>query len=136
MGNKTSIVGNNHHTMGNNIIGGNNHHKMHLSEPWFALISLGLKKTEGRLNKGRFKELAEGDIIEWYNDDFKHRHCLTKIIKKINYGSFAEYLKQEGLDNCLPGITDIETGLSVYYKYFSKEDEKQFGVVAIQLIKI
>jgi len=129
MGNKTSIGG-------NKTISENNHHKMHLSEPWFTLISLGLKKTEGRLNKGKFQDLREGDIIEWYNDDFKHRSCLTKIIKKIEYNSFAEYLQREGLDDCLPGISDLETGLSVYYKYYSKENEKQFGVVAIQLIKI
>ena len=88
--------------MGNKpSIGGDDRHKMHLSEPWFTLISLGLKKTEGRLNKGKFKDLREGDIIEWYNDDFKHRSCLTKIIKKIEYNSFAEYLQREGLDDCL-----------------------------------
>lgn len=26
----------------------------HLSEPWFSLIKLGLKKCEGRLKKRRF----------------------------------------------------------------------------------
>jgi ASC-1-like (ASCH) protein len=67
---------------------------MHLSEPWFTLISLGLKKVEGRLNKGKFKE---------------------------------------ELQNCLPGISNMDTGLSVYYKYYTKEDEKKFGIVAIQL---
>lgn len=44
----------------------------HVSEPWFSLILLGIKKVEGRLNKGRFGEMKEGDIIEWYNDDFNH----------------------------------------------------------------
>jgi ASC-1-like (ASCH) protein len=125
--------------MGNNlsnIEGGSTHHKMHLSEPWFTLIHLGLKKTEGRLNKGQFAELQDGDIIEWYNDDFKHRKCLTKIIKKIEYKSFQEYLHKEGLQNCLPGMPDIDHGLSVYYKYYTKEDENKFGVISIRLIKI
>ena len=27
----------------------------------------------------------------------------------------------------------IEDGLSIYYKYFTKEDEKEFGVVAIRM---
>lgn len=35
-----------------------------ISEPWFSLISLGLKTVEGRKNKGRFKEMKIGDIIE------------------------------------------------------------------------
>jgi ASC-1-like (ASCH) protein len=30
-------------------------------------------------------------------------------------------------------MPSIEHGLSVYFKYFTKEDEAQFGVTAIQL---
>ena len=105
----------------------------HLSEPWFTLISMGLKTVEGRKNKGRFKEMKIGDIVEWNNDDFKHRSVKTRIIGKNNYKTFEEYLNTEGLQKCLPGIPSIEHGLSVYFKYFTKEDEAQFGVTAIQL---
>jgi ASC-1-like (ASCH) protein len=52
----------------------------HLSEPWFSLISLGLKTIEGRKNKGRFKEMQVGEIIEWRNDDFMYRSILTRIL--------------------------------------------------------
>lgn len=104
-----------------------------LSEPWFTLISMGLKTIEGRRNKGRFKEMKIGDIIEWTNDDFKPRKVITKLTGKAEYNTFEDYLLTEGLDKCLPGIKDLETGLSVYYKYFTKEDEKEFGVVAIRI---
>jgi len=105
----------------------------HLSEPWFTLISLGLKTVEGRKNKGKFKDMKVGDIIKWTNDDFKHRNVLTKVVGKEVYETFAEYLESEGLDKCLPGIPTLEHGLSVYFKYFTKEDEAEFGVVAIKL---
>jgi ASC-1-like (ASCH) protein len=104
-----------------------------LSEPWFSLISLGLKTVEGRKNKGRFKEMEVGDIIEFTNNDFNSRSVLTRITRKTEYSTFTEYLETEGLDRCLPGIPDLETGLSVYYKYFTKEDEKEFGVIAINI---
>ncbi len=104
-----------------------------LSEPWFTLITLGLKTVEGRKNKGRFKEMRVGDIIEWTNNDFAPRSVLTEVIAKAEYNTFGEYLEAEGLDKCLPGINDLETGLSVYFKYFTKEDEKEFGVVAIKI---
>lgn len=104
-----------------------------VSEPWFSLISLGLKTVEGRKNKGRFKEMNVNDVIEWTNNDFKPRSVLTKITKKKEYNTFKEYLETEGLNKCLPGIPNIEHGLSVYFKYFTKEDEEQFGVVAIGL---
>jgi ASC-1-like (ASCH) protein len=105
----------------------------HLSEPWFTLISLGLKTVEGRLNKGNFQTLQIGDRIEWTNDDFKPRNTYTKVVGKHIYPSFKEYLEKEGLQKCLPGMPSIEHGLSVYYKYFTKEDEQTYGVVAIQL---
>ncbi len=109
---------------------------LHLSEPWFTLISLGLKTVEGRKNKGKFKEMKVGDIIQWTNDDFDNRTVLTKLIKKVEYDTFADYLNNEGLENCLPGMPSLEHGLSVYFKYFTKEDEKEFGVIAIGLEKI
>jgi ASC-1-like (ASCH) protein len=104
-----------------------------VSEPWFTLISLGLKTVEGRKNKGRFKEMQVGEIIEWTNNDFNPRSTLTRITRKQEYDTFKEYLETEGLDQCLPGITSLENGLSVYFKYFTKEDEKEFGVIAIGL---
>jgi ASC-1-like (ASCH) protein len=108
----------------------------HLSEPWFTLISLGLKTVEGRKNKGRFAEMQIGDIVEWKNNDFMERSILTKIVNKTTYTTFQSYLESEGLQNCLPGIPDLEHGLSVYYKYYTKKDESEFGVVAIRLERI
>ena len=108
----------------------------HVSEPWFSLIHLGLKTVEGRKNKGRFKDMQVGEIIEWHNDDFKPRTILTQITHKATYPTFADYLKSEGLNNCLPGIPTLEHGLSVYFKYFTEADEKEYGVVAIGMKKI
>ena len=106
-----------------------------VSEPWFSLIQLGLKTVEGRKNKGKFKEMKVGDIIEWKNEDFKPRSFLTQITGKTEYPNFKSYLETEGLEKCLPNMEKygIEHGLSVYYKYYTKEDEREFGVVAIRL---
>ena len=104
-----------------------------VSEPWFSLILLGLKIVEGRKNKGRFKDMKVGDIVEWKNNDFMPRSVLTEIVGKAEYPTFREYLETEGLEKCLPSIQSIDNGLDVYYKYYTKEDEKEFGVVAIRL---
>ena len=74
-----------------------------------------------------------GDIIQQTNDDFDNKTVLTKIIKKVEYDTFAEYLNNEGLENCLPGMPSLEHGLSVYFKYFTKKDETKYGVIAIHL---
>ncbi len=106
----------------------------HLSEPWFTLISLGLKTCEGRLHKHRFKKYKIGDIIKWWNNDFdKGRVCFTKIINVNLYKTFEEYLIDKGLKNCLPGMPNLEHGLDVYLRYFKKEDETKYGVVSFEL---
>lgn len=107
--------------------------KKHLSEPWFTIIMLGLKTVEGRLNKGVFKELNVGDTITFYNDDVIYREYKTKITKISYYDTFEEYLNKETLNDCLPGYTNIEDGLEVYYKYFTKEDERHYKIKAFTL---
>ena len=115
----------------------NNHKNMiHVSEPWFSLISTGLKTVEGRKNKGKFKNMKVGDVIVWTNDDFGKRQCKTKVVRKTEYKTFHDYLQTEGLDKCLPSIPTIKQGLSVYFKYYTKEDEARYGVVAIELERI
>ncbi len=127
-------------------------YREHLSEPWFTLVSLGLKTCEGRLHKNRFREFKEGDIIQWINDDFGlERRCFTKITYVKVYGTFEEYLNDKGLENCLPGMPNLEHGLGVYRKYYGdvlsrgyptksylkeKSDEERYGVVSFELEKV
>lgn len=111
----------------------NRKYSMYLKEPWFSLIMRGLKTVEGRKNKGIFQQMKVDDIVEWTNNSITPRSVKTRITGKAVYPNFREYLETEGLDKCLPGISDMDDGLSVYYKYFTKEEEKEFGVVAIHL---
>ena len=111
----------------------NKKYSVSVSEPWFSLILLGLKTVEGRKNRGLFQQMKDGDIVEWTNDSIIPRSVKTRITGKAVYPTFREYLETEGLDKCLPGISVMNDGLSVYYKYFTKEEEKEYGVVAIHL---
>ena len=110
-----------------------NTYTQNVSEPWFTLISLGLKTVEGRKNKGVFKEMKIGDLIKWTNNDIIPRSVLTRVIRKAEYQTFQLYLETEGLEKCLPTIQTIEDGISVYFKYYSKKDEEEYGVIAIEL---
>ena len=105
----------------------------HLSEPWFSLIQLKKKTCEGRLNKNDFSKMKINDIIEFYNEDFPFKRKIKVKINKIKkYNNFYHYLKSETLKKTLPGIDNINHGKKIYYKYYSKKDEKQYGIVAIQ----
>jgi len=106
-----------------------------ISEPWFSLIKVGLKTVEGRLNKGDFALLNKGDSIKIVNTDTDFgfmRDYEIKITSIHKYNSFKEYLEKEKLEKCLPGIDTIEDGIKVYYKYYSKEDEDKYKIIAIR----
>lgn len=106
----------------------------HLSEPWFSLIKIGAKKCEGRLNKGDFNLMKKGDYIIFENSDFGFNrifHC--KITSIHNYDTFEEYLQNETLEKCLPGIDTIEEGVQVYYNYYNQTDEEKYKIKAIRL---
>lgn len=108
--------------------------KKSLSEPWFSLICVNKKKIEGRLNKGDFKNMIIGDIIIFYNDDFNIHREVKCIITRINiYENFRDYLTTEKISICLPTIQNIEDGINLYYKFYTKEDELKYGVVVIKI---
>ncbi len=113
--------------------GGTKTYEVSVSEPWFSLISLGLKSVEGRKNTSRFAEMQVGDIVIWTNNNFGPRSVRTRITGKNVYTTFKKYLETEGLDKCLPGINTIDQGVAVYYEYYTPKDEKDFGVVAIKI---
>jgi len=107
--------------------------QIHLSEPWFSLVKLGIKTIEGRLNK---HHLSVGDKIKFFNDDFDiGRECKVIITSIKKYDTFSWYLTNN-LHACLPGIDTVEEGLKVYYTYYSKEDELKYKVISIDFTLI
>jgi ASC-1-like (ASCH) protein len=109
----------------------------HISEPWFTLIKLGIKKCEGRIKNDDFSKMEKGDIIIFTNGVFGSiRSYSVKITSIHTYNTFKEYLINETLEKCLPGIDTIEQGLSVYYKYYTKADEDKYNIVAVRLCVI
>lgn len=60
--------------------------------------------------------------------------CKTKIVGITKYKTFEDMIKNEGLKNTLPGYKRVDKGVNeVYYKYYTKQDEEKYGVIAIKL---
>ena len=109
-------------------------HSITIKNPGFEDIKNGFKKIEGRLNKGDFSQMKKGDCIVFINNDFEFQRSFTcKITSIHNYDTFKTYLENETLEKCLPGIDTITQGISIYYKYYKKEDEKKYKIKAFRL---
>lgn len=108
------------------------YHK-HVSEPWFSLIASGVKTCEGRLCKDDFRAIQVGDILVFHH---ANATCRTRVVCLTTYDTFEEYLQEEGLDACLPGVASIEEGVAVYHQYYSWEEECLYGVRGIQIERL
>ena len=112
-------------------------YKKTVSEPWFSLIKLGIKTVEGRLAKGEFAQMKVDDIIEFSNDSFGFDRKFQVKITKINkFKTFESYLRGKKLSKCLPGIDNLTDGVRIYRQFYSEEDEKKFGILAITVVCI
>jgi ASC-1-like (ASCH) protein len=101
-------------------------------QPWFNHIKDGKKIVEGRLFKDDIKEMNEGDTIIFKCPDDSNLEITVSIIKIVKYNNFEDYLRAERLKNCLPGVKKISDGKDIYYNFYSKNDEKKYGVAAIR----
>lgn len=97
-------------------------------EPYCSFVLDGEKTIEGRLNRGKFASLNVGDAIEM-ND----KRTLFEVVGKNVYKSFREMLEAEGVVNVVPDKFTLEEAVNVYYKFYTAEEEKEFGVVAIKI---
>ena len=102
-----------------------------IDEKWFYLIQSGKKTVEGRLNRGVYKELKQGNYIRFVCNG--GATCDATIVDIRHYKSFEEYLVNETLNNTLPSVETFEQGLAIYHQFYTREDVAKFGVLAIEI---
>lgn len=98
--------------------------------PWLDWIEQGIKKYEGRLNKGIFKTMKVGDTVIWF-DRRSGKEVTTRITELKYYKDFRSAFRALG-DELVPALNATEDTVErMYLKYFSPADIERFGVVAI-----
>ncbi len=106
-------------------------HEMRLHKEPFENIKGGTKTIELRLNDDKRRLIKVGDVIQFTNR-VTNEKVNTKVVSLHRYDSFDElykhfdkvsmgYDKDEVADPC-----DMEL-------YYSKEDQKKYGVVGIEI---
>jgi len=103
---------------------------INVQEPYHSFILEGKKTVEGRLNKGKFASINVDDVLELEPEKIRF-----SVIEKNIYRSFKEMIEQEGIENVIPDKNNIDEAVDVYYKFYTKEQEDEFGVVAIRIKK-
>jgi len=107
---------------------------MRLNENPFRGIKSGEQVFEGRLNDLKRRKLEVGNIIRFYLRPKDEEFFDAKIVDLRKHDSFREMFLDLGGD-----VFGFEVGCNVenfvrcYRKYYSTEDEREFGVLGIGL---
>ncbi len=100
---------------------------INIQEPYFSFLKDGQKSVEGRLGKEKWLQLKKDEIL------IINKSLKLKIVKITKYKSFEEMLIFEGIKNVIPDKENLKDAVNVYREFFSIEDEKKYGVVAIKV---
>lgn len=102
-------------------------------------IRSGDKTIEGRLGKLRFLKIAEGDVLSVREDlwlDGKIIDSFTdsiriNITQVLYFETFKEMMNAVDFQAAIPSAKNINEAVAKYKEFYTGEDEKKFGVVAL-----
>lgn len=101
-----------------------------VQEPYKSFLISWEKIFEWRLNKWKFKEIQVWDFLEMETWE----RFLVK--NKYFFKSFYEMIENLWFEKIIPDAKNIDEAVNVYFKFYTKQQEKEFGVVEIEVEKI
>lgn len=120
---------------------------MHLSDTMFQAIQEGTKTVEVRLYDDKRHQIDIGDYIEFYRNNRRDTCVKMRVIDLRIKRTFKELFKRDiDLVNTemyfspeqlgFPEKSTIHSLVQEMYKYYTKDQERKYGVVAILLEKL
>ena len=104
--------------------------KIRILKESFILIKNGIKKIEGRLNKGFFKTIYLNDII--YIECLELNEQIKVKIKNIlKFNSLKEMFQNIDYKIICPTELNINSSIQRYRKFYSQNQEAKYGILAI-----
>lgn len=105
---------------------------MEVEERWFRLLVSGEKPIEGRKKSPTWEKIkVDQEIVVICKETCEVRRFIVTHINE--YKTLEEYLIQEGLHRCLPGVISIEEGIEIYQTWSTPQELAKYGFLAIGL---
>lgn len=108
-------------------------HTMKLNPEPFAMIKSGMKTIELRLLDEKRAKIKPGDVI-FFTNTYDGEKISTTVIKLHCFNNFEELYKTLPLLQCGYTFDNVDKAKSSdMEKYYSKEEQRKYGVVGIEL---
>ena len=109
--------------------------KIHLHEDVFDIVKNGTKNVEVRLNDEKRQQLKVGDTLIFLkrpNDDESIR---AKVVDLKYYDNFNDLVDHYEMNRLYLSTYTKEMFLNELLRFYSLEEQRQYGVVAIEFEK-
>ena len=109
---------------------------VHLDSDIFDVVNKGIKCVEGRLNDEKRRNLHVGDKLIFLKrpDDIEK---IEAIVEELSYyGSFKDMVKDYTIEELYLSGYLKEDYLNILRRFYSINEEKKYGVVAIKFRKM
>lgn len=110
-------------------------HIMKLQEKYFNYIKFGTKEFEIRLNDEKRKKIKKGDLIEFQKEPLLEEKIIYEVDDLFCFTNFEELINEFDIKYLADNDESSETLLKSLNSFYSDEDQKKYGVVAIKLNK-
>ena len=106
-------------------------HTMKLDPKYFDFMKNGTKRVELRLYDDKRKSIKIGDEIVFTKLPDLKEELLTYVIDLIKEDSFEKLVSHFDISKYADKSILKEEFLNDLYKFYSREEEKQYGVIGI-----
>ena len=107
--------------------------EMKLQAEPFRQIAEGTKTVEIRLNDEKRKTVKVGDVIRFTCLSDTEKKQETRVKALYDFPNFSALFASNLFDKCGCGDMSKTEAAECMYKYYTKEEEKLYGVLAIEL---
>lgn len=104
---------------------------VHLDEDIFEVVRNGDKNVEVRINDEKRKKLKIGNEIIFLKRPLEVETLKAEVIDLKYYESFKKLVDDYEVERLYSKEISKEEFLSLLHRFYSLEEEKEFGVVAI-----
>jgi ASC-1-like (ASCH) protein len=110
------------------------HHEMKLNAEQFNLIKSGKKSIELRLNDEKRRNLSLNDVITFSKQSHLDEQLTVEVMGLLRYNTFRELIEDaDPSDFGKPADYSKQKMADSMYEIYSKEDEKEYGVLGIRI---
>ena len=107
----------------------------HLHSDIFDIVKNGLKNVEVRLNDEKRRSLKIGDEISFLKRPNEDEVIVARITNLKYFKSFEELIDNYPMENLFLPTYTKDMFLKELERFYSKEDQDKYGVVAIEFEK-